>query len=547
MNKINLKYGLEEITARVPGLFPYIEFDENGVSELHPASDSEAGCYGKIASSIVLPNDVNLVVDGETVLDGGNDYTYPTLMRLYYQYRDSQPDSSFILFMEKGIGRFKIDAPIDFNKCTLVLEYEYYANTPRLFDEYTKIGLMCHKYNEYKRITGNINCELECLLDKYARMGGDDMKLYYENKVAEMQEISDEYFTYAGGDFDLHFSLNIVSTSNDLGILQTYIDYFDPNRPYSYGESVIHNDRTYVCDVEIFKGEWDDTKFHLLSEEYTPQSSKLTGITNSQLTGFRGITNYLSEGGSILTPSPYEDWLWYYRIGDLGHYETTTDSLGNIEVNGTRVDVVGEYENHLMAYGDVITKITRDTDNMTVTIEYVVGAHFKAKYKGDKTDDDDNVYYFYGDYEYDFDDDHGVLYTETYPYEPGGEIDSLDDDEFELYITTKRRVDDMYKKCAFSIVNNMNVGELTTNGVSQEYQYISSYFSANMSTEKDSLVSPTTKFDFLTGVAYKPTVKSDVYVGRGNAAAWERHIKLSEVKTFEDLETYSNGGFFNLR
>ena len=43
MNTIKVKYGLEDITARVPGLFPYIEFDENHVSTVHAASDSDVG------------------------------------------------------------------------------------------------------------------------------------------------------------------------------------------------------------------------------------------------------------------------------------------------------------------------------------------------------------------------------------------------------------------------------------------------------------------------------------------------------------------------
>ena len=87
---------------------------------------------------------------------------------------------------------------------------------------------------------------------------------------------------------------------------------------------------------------------------------------------------------------------------------------------------------------------------------------------------------------------------------------------------------------------------MDVNGVPVDYSYIMSGFSTQITTEKDSLVSPTLKFDYLNGITYKPEVKNDVRVSRGNAAAWERHIKLSEIKNFEDLETYSNGGFFNL-
>ena len=35
----------------------------------------------------------------------------------------------------------------------------------------------------------------------------------------------------------------------------------------------------------------------------------------------------------------------------------------------------------------------------------------------------------------------------------------------------------------------------------------------------------------------------DVEINRGTAAAFERHLQLSELKTWEDLETYRNGMF----
>ena len=574
MNIIKRKYGLEDITSRIPGLFPYIDFDVNNVSVVHPASDSLVGCYGKIPTAIRIPSDVFLDVVVETVNDDGDTvytmrrvikpdtvYSYRTLIINYYKYRNEYPDNSFIKFIETGIGKFEITIddvnstiqppfmPVtedEFEMWVLVPEYEYYANTARLASEYAAISVMCDKYEQMKEATGEVNCELECLVEKYQKMGGDVMKEYYTCKSRYSKTIAGDYLTYSSNTSTLDFHINIVSSENDQGVLNTFTVFFDPKKEYEPGEYVIYNDRTYKC-INKHKGIWDSDDFELLSENYSVADKSLAGNTDSKLRGFRNNNNYLDEGGAILTPGANTDWLWYYMIGDVGYSETNTDELNNIDVDGNRVTIVNQYETHLMAYGDVITGITRDTTANTLTFTYVIGAHLKAKYKGSETDDDGNNHYFYGDFEYDANDEHGVLYTETYTYKPDGEIGMMDDIEFEAYITYgSRYITDTYKKCEFDTMISTVYTQIDVNGVSVVYSYIMSGFSTQITTEKDSLVSPTLKFDCLNGITYKPEVKNDIRVSRGNAAAWERHIKLSEIKNFEDLETYSNGGFFNL-
>lgn len=647
MNTIKLKYGLEDITARVPGLFPYIEFDENHVSTVHPASDSSAGCYGKVVCAITVPRNVNLDADNQYIVIGGDTYTYKSLMQYYYTYRDRFPDNSFIQFMETGIGRFKIAdlLPNVSDEWVLVPEYEYYANSARLYGTYMKMKIMCDKYLEMKEATGEINCELECLLEKYTQMGGDIMLEFYNIRAHEATELADIYYGYAADGLNLSFNINIVSNNSDLGILNAFLNYFDPDETYGHGDEVIYNDRTYICTVEegdTHHGPWNIEHFHLISdtdsegketvyipkfrgseyyhrgefvrqtdygqvyvcdlpeyvqynvgdtieigdtyyienggiyEEYDelvlpheveageafyykgpeiyhgPWSTSIfkpkniTGVTSSKLTGFRNNGNFIDAGGSICQPDYDVDWLWYYHIGDVGFYETSTDEFNNIElITGQRVPV-GQYETKLMAYGDIITNITRNPSNQTITFNYVIGGHLKAKYLCNNVDDDNNPHYCYGEFEYDDNDLHGVLYTETYSYKPGGEIDNLSDEDFEKYVTYgERRIDDMYSKCEFD--TKVIGGKMMVNGTPAPYTYINGEFLSKFDKEMDTLCSSTTKLDYLTGIIYNPTVKNDVKIRRGNASAWERHIKLGEIRTFDDLETYANGGFFNLR
>lgn len=635
MNTIKLKYGLEEITARIPGLFPYIEFDENHVSTIHPASDSDCGCYGKIVCALTIPEKYTLVVDGVDIINTEDDppvsnvYSYRTLMNVYYKYRDEYPHNSFIQFMERGIGKFKIDAEIDFEYCTLVPEYEYYANCNRLYNEYVKIGLMCSKYQQMKQITGEVNCELECLVEKYAKMGGDIMRDYYGVMARETNDISAEYFDYVSNDFNLSLDLNITATENDLGILNTFVQFFgekyvdvlytkregrvvtinqdemtadetyyldntctleavrgvDYFLPYTKegsttgGDFVIYNDRTYVCEQPTFNGIWDSSRFHLISENYLDQTpdynayynpnigdipaDNLSASTNTQLKGFRGETKYTDESGIVRNPEDGTDWLWYYRIGSIGFSETITDKFNNIEVQSgyVRNENTDQYEMHLNAYGDIITDITRDKDNRTLTITYVIGAHFKAKLLSIEPDDDGNKHYYYSEYEHDSDDSHGVTYTEVFDYEIGDEIDNMSDELFEYYVTHDKLerdrndittdpsiiVDSRYTKGVFSLFGHTGYGNLSVNGNETQFSYIISDYTTPIQLNKDGIANPLMKFDYLSGINYKPSVKSDVHVSRGNAAAWERHIRLGEIRTFEDLETYANNSFFNLR
>lgn len=581
MNIIKKTYGLEDITSRIPGLFPYIEFSNN-ISVVHKATDSEEGCYGKIPTALTMPTGVFLDIETETINDNGETvtstqhmieengtYSYRTLMILYYKYKDTYPSSTFIKFMKRGIGRFDITlvdvknttgdsvSPTEYDSWVLVPECEYLANAARLYNEYTVISIMCHKYNEIKSITGEINCDLECLQEKYAKMGGDTMKKYYQQKAVSSEDVAAEFFGYHADTETIDFTFNMVSSSHDMGILNTFLVFYDPRKDYAIGETVIYNDSSYKCveegtqDAEQLPG--NAAWFVKLEETYSVESGqdKLHGTTDSKLRGFRNNKNYLDEGGAILYPGVNADWLWYYQVGDVGYSETITDEFNNVVIMDgyPRVTTQDEYEMHLMAYGDVITGITRDKINRTITFNYVIGAHLKAKYIGNETDDDGNVHHYIGYYEYDDSDTaHGVAYEEVYTYDAGGEIDNMeDDDQFNDYITyNQRRVGDTYKKCEFSTHVQTVYSQMTVDGVDVDYSYINSNFSANITLDKDSLVNPTFKVDYLDGISYKPEVKNDVRVTRGNAAAWERHLKLGEIRTFDDLATYANGGFFNL-
>lgn len=57
---------------------------------------------------------------------------------------------------------------------------------------------------------------------------------------------------------------------------------------------------------------------------------------------------------------------------------------------------------------------------------------------------------------------------------------------------------------------------------------------------------PTVRREYNLGMAYQEKVSEDIYIDRGISTAFEKHLKLQEIATMQDLENYSNGGFFSI-
>jgi hypothetical protein len=57
--------------------------------------------------------------------------------------------------------------------------------------------------------------------------------------------------------------------------------------------------------------------------------------------------------------------------------------------------------------------------------------------------------------------------------------------------------------------------------------------------------SPVFKKEYLNGISEEPKVDVDIELDRGSASAFERHFKLLECNTMEDLENQGNN-IFNL-
>lgn len=62
-------------------------------------------------------------------------------------------------------------------------------------------------------------------------------------------------------------------------------------------------------------------------------------------------------------------------------------------------------------------------------------------------------------------------------------------------------------------------------------------------TKNNSIETEKIKLDYLIGVISKPKINVDVFIDRGKNSSFDKHMRLSDIKTLSDLENYGNGYF----
>lgn len=258
---------------------------------------------------------------------------------------------------------------------------------------------------------------------------------------------------------------------------------------------------------------------------------------------------------------------------------------------------------------NISAKNNEETNSGTLTFEYIIGAHLKAQKDDDdqpwySVDSDGNYKYYFKNFEVDTESDYGknmgVKYTETYIYYKGsierkaledfvngddryyeGEIIneneyeklSLENKEkckyaeeniwtlqedgiFDNYVKgiyDKGHVPDndsyykLYDKMEFSTANNLGTYKIKIGNRFKKVPYLKTNFSAYVDiTHVDVEERPLIRYDYYNGVSFQPTVNNGINISRGVTQAFEKHIKLGEIKTLEDFENYANGGYFTI-
>ena len=184
------------------------------------------------------------------------------------------------------------------------------------------------------------------------------------------------------------------------------------------------------------------------------------------------------------------------------------------------------------AYGDTIVSMTISEDKQEITIIYVIGGRLKFvinKFELDETSpyilSEDEI--AEGDW-----DSEGMWYKETYPYI---------EDTIDFIINGEE------KSCSYCIIDFFSV--MTTysyKGI--DFPRKNYILSTDIRYKSNSYLNNSESFfiyrdDKMGGISENLKEKYDVAIDRGSAAAYEKHLVLTEVKTFQDLELLRNNMF----
>lgn len=605
MQTLKIRYCNEDFISRIPALFAYIDYDEYGNAVLHKATDSDYGCYGKYVENIkygeeffsfktlydkyyrllkvdeLTPEDENFISFFEEGIGR---------VKIEKEFNEDQylvPTMVYLSMVERIRREY-----MELKKVS-----DYFEKNKENINESSDYERLCCRSQKYYRMGGD---EMLGLLEEYCKERKERSEKFY--RLAAKEE-KDEKCSYS-------LNVFIPNTVNDMGILTDYVDEWVPGNEYRNGEMVFHDGQTMVCVVEKSSGEYDSeterivfpendfksvveissdsygigdkTKQNIREDVYETyegvvldvdkenvssrntyatkynkykESDGLKGYTDSKLRSLRRFQDYQNEYDKVETSGIHEDWLYYYRVGVV-HYNMENDEFGNIltvDFDNVYNGKEGEYVTNLMLYGSGIQSIEADNENRTITFKYYEDAHLMCKLTKKEKDDDGNMYYYFSDFEVDTDSEygknHGVWYTETYTYEEGGELDELvkTDGKLDEYVSSDNvSIDNT--KYAFSTVNNLSYRETMVGIDKIKTCHIVSDFTTDVKNDLSESYSfnSVMKQDYLMGITYQPVKDIEVKVLRGNNAAFERHLKLGEVKSLSDLENYSNGGFYRI-
>ena len=583
---------MEPLISRVFGLFPYIEFS-NGVATVHKATDSPIGCYGKIVP--------NMEIEGKV-------YTYKTLIDDYYN--GSTSNTNFIEYAigrvrvsEDEYPRNEYDLIPDY--IDIVMANSLYdkmyrmKETCQLYRDGLKENTFCCICDKYERMGGDKMLDyLDSLYsiakeraDEYLSYARIDTTLLHYNvhltshydDMGLMCEYKDQWIggvTYNEGDLVYYNneSYICIKTNNGLWdeatekIMFPYDDFklirdLKPKASYPINSDT-ENANIFINNFD--KKVTDDGKVYEYGVTFKGigESYQIEGKSDSKLMSLRRYKNYIADimddHGNVIatrmeTPEYGYDWLYYYRVGMICNYSTLNDNYGNIAfLEGSTPPNVGDVCKDLYAYGDVILDIYLSSDINKITFEYVMGAHLKAKCTGIDEDDDGNKIYTYDSFTYDDEDSyHGVKYTESYYYQLDGEIaddfitydkvsgkiTKINTDKFNEYV---KGADENNKKYEFILYQSFQTFMKNINNSMATITSIGTNFQADIQNYPDYSHNRIFRKDCYNGITYDPNNSIDVYIERGNAAAMEKHIKLGEIKSLEDMELYGNGSFFKI-
>ncbi len=584
MNLRTIKYTAkyEDLISRIPGLFAYVELDDKGNSVLHKATDSPMGCYGKVIENIEY---------------NGKVYNYKELISLYYKNENIRDDLKN--FVEKGIGKVEVKfSDLNRKKQDLVPDFVYLALVKPLYGEMLKLR---DKVNFYKNHTDNrdkIDNEteesLDCVCKLYERHGGNGYLKFLGGLFSKVEDVSNEYFNYAndavndGNRFCLNYAVNLFSTVKDMGLVTPMESLVKKPKDkdivkYIIGRGLDGKTNSKLTSLRRYEGylnEFDRLETPPIGADW---------LYYYRVGAVRNISTINDENGNIRCEvTGLKNISKGDIISDLYAFGDVIESITPIEKDNC-IKIIYWTDVHLKA---TVNKVTKDDDG-NYKVYYT---KFEPDYPpiDDFFDENGNptekkiASFIWNDEkeqeecqnmteikfcdQNDTNNLHGIRYEEIYYFSPNEDEDNISslikNGEFEKYVNgdyddKQANADDAskikkYEKYEFSTNNNtlsytqrVNNTDLELSCVISDYETICirEEVCNTQDNEDNGVINGVTisRLPFYESISYTPVEKIDVFIDRGSASVFDRHIRLSEVKTLNDMLEYSNGSYFTMQ
>lgn len=394
---------------------------------------------------------------------------------------------------------------------------------------------------------GNIVLHNEESWILYEGSGGTSFTICNMNNQNQFDEGFDYYGNYNGKIDEIEFDSN--ENAHWRRNVTNNINYLSEECKYKfYKKNDVPN--VYLLPINSYYVKDNDSYDELLAS--TIDNVEITGMTNSKLTSLRRIKRLVDESGQESAPNNESnvDWCCLYEKGIVLNVQTWVDDNGNIVYYDNWEDMTihniispdndvntALYTNNLVAFGDILENIAFG-DNNTLVFSYCIGVHLIGNGINSLTSTTDPTKYRFNNFT--VDPNHkGIQYTESYFYDPT----TFD---YDITKAPSENLDNgVQKKGIFYTVGSKSLVQSNLGNSGAILNNILTDFTTKR-TEPDYIYSKEYRTDDLIGVTFNPIVDAKIVVDRGLNASFERHLKLGEVKTLDDLMNYGNN-FFNVK
>lgn len=323
---------------------------------------------------------------------------------------------------------------------------------------------------------------------------------------------------------------------------QTYFDtgivkngnfeiYADDNNNFTHWKCNVEKSFLQNLNVDGYNKNWDISNYRVFAN------------VESKLFSLRKFKKSYDDYGNEL-PGIIEYGIKYNSY--TNQYEKyVKDHLGLIfEKNQVfnLVEINDDINNKTFYYGDIIKDIEYGEVNENGEIEYYDEKKQDSRYIKFTYYIGSSLYKANNSWE--VNDSTGVKYVETYSIEIDNELNNIEIDgkNYEILYFDKIDFDSKY-----ITIYDQSLDFAPKKAILSDIEYTSDelFINNEINDSYNIINSKLFKEEFKLGITFPLKSEVNVYVDRGINAAFEKHLILGEINTYQDMENYRNN-YFNL-